>query len=129
MPLILRSSSVVMHAVYHRTPKEATTVERRGRIQETFALVDKLGGSVRVLLRSVARLFAGSSLTKARSITAEWCTFDFLTRPWMRRGPQSSPSIVPRTSRCTKQDPLDLSSWLILTFLHNGIEEVERHLL
>ena len=28
-----------------------------------------------------------------------------------------------------RQDPLDLSFWSFLTFLHHGIEEVERHLL
>ena len=28
-----------------------------------------------------------------------------------------------------RQDPLDLSFWSLLTFLHHGIEEVERHLL
>ena len=28
-----------------------------------------------------------------------------------------------------RQDPLDLSFWPFLTFLHNGIEELERHLL
>ena len=27
-----------------------------------------------------------------------------------------------------RQDPLDLSFWSILTFLHHGIEEIERHL-
>ena len=28
-----------------------------------------------------------------------------------------------------RQDPLDLSFWSFLTFLHHGIEEVKRHLL
>ena len=28
-----------------------------------------------------------------------------------------------------RQDPLDLSFWSFLTFLHHGIEKVERHLL
>ena len=28
-----------------------------------------------------------------------------------------------------KAGPLDLSFWSFLSFLHNGIEEVERHLL
>ena len=28
-----------------------------------------------------------------------------------------------------RQDPLDLSFWSFLTFLHHGIEEVDRHLL
>ena len=28
-----------------------------------------------------------------------------------------------------RQDPLDLSFWSFLTFLHRGIEEIERHLL
>ena len=28
-----------------------------------------------------------------------------------------------------KEDPLDLSFWSFLTFLHRGVEEVERHLL
>ena len=28
-----------------------------------------------------------------------------------------------------RQDPLDLSFWSFLTFLHHGIEEIERHLL
>ena len=30
---------------------------------------------------------------------------------------------------CLKAGPLDLSFWSFLTFLHHGIEEVERHLL
>ena len=28
-----------------------------------------------------------------------------------------------------RQDPLDLTFWSFLTFLHHGIEKVERHLL
>ena len=28
-----------------------------------------------------------------------------------------------------RQDPLDLSFWSFLTFLHHGIEDVDRHLL
>ena len=37
------------------------------------------------------------------------------------KSPNSSPVVV--------QDPLDLSFWSFLTFLHHVIEEVERHLL
>ena len=38
---------------------------------------------------------------------------------------------VPRTDDedgQLRQDPLDLSFWSFLTFLHHGIEKVERHL-
>ena len=34
-----------------------------------------------------------------------------------------------RDTPALRQDPLDLSFWSFLTFLHHGIEEVERHLL
>ena len=35
------------------------------------------------------------------------------------------------TNNCMqlRQDPLGLSFWSFLTFLHHGIEEIERHLL
>ena len=34
-----------------------------------------------------------------------------------------------KTVEGLRQDPLDLSFWSYLTFLHHGIEKVERHLL
>ena len=38
-------------------------------------------------------------------------------------------SLILKLSIHLKAGPLDLSFWLFLTFLHHGIEEVERHLL
>ena len=34
-----------------------------------------------------------------------------------------------KSGQFLRQDPLDLSFWSFLSFLHHGIEEVERHLL
>ena len=34
-----------------------------------------------------------------------------------------------KKTECFKAGPLDLGFWSFLTFLHNGTEEVERHLL
>ena len=31
--------------------------------------------------------------------------------------------------KALRQDPLDLNFWSFLTFLHHGMEDVERHLL
>ena len=41
----------------------------------------------------------------------------------------SVPSFVVGGPRGLRQDPLDLSFWSFLTFLHHGIEKVERHLV
>ena len=40
-----------------------------------------------------------------------------------------NPCVPPFITCFLRQDPLDLSFWSFLTFLHHGIEEVERHLL
>ena len=60
-------------------------------------------------------------------------TLQILNARHSLQGMESTIVVLKRKGRqsCLRQDPppLDLSFWSFLTFLHHGIQEVERHLL
>ena len=50
-------------------------------------------------------------------------------KPWRRKNVEKGHLTSSNLTSLLRQDPLDLSFWSFLTFLHHGIEKVERHLL
>ena len=93
----------------------------RVRILErgVFGSSSLCGGSVAVF----TFFFFKWGLGKIRSLSTEWRKESLI---------QIKFSLKERLTQIKlflRQDPLDLSFWSFLTFLHHGIEEVERHLL
>ena len=92
------------------------------RVEEMLEATEGCTFSFRVFCVTKEGHVAGGGKLCAKSVHFDvYCTISQVT---FKKGK----SHVARDT-VLRQDPLDLSFWSFLTFLHHSIEEVERHLL